>query len=219
MKPVFSQLESGTLSDRIAGLIEEAIMSGTIALGETINIDALARQFKVSHIPIREALKKLKAVGLIVQEPNKTARVIELTREDITDIFAVRKILEGHAVMEASRRLDEASKQRLQSLVDTMRQRAISGDFDRLFAADKEFHQLIWQISGNRFLVQSLSTLLMPYFGYLATKGYFIRRREWGYVARSHQEVLDAIASGNGKKGRQILDRDHHRSMKLILES
>jgi DNA-binding GntR family transcriptional regulator len=219
MKPVFSQLESGTLSDRIAGLIEEAIMSGTIGLGETINIDALARQLKVSHIPIREAIKKLEAVGLIVREPNKSARVIELTREDIADIFAVRAILEGHAVMEATRRLDEASKQRLQSLVDRMRQGAISGDFDRLSAADKEFHQLIWQISGNRFLVQSLSTLLMPYFGYLAAKGYFIRRKEWGYVARTHQEVLDAIASGNGKKGRQILDKDHHRSLKLILES
>jgi len=219
MKPVFSQLESGTLSDRIAGLIEKAIMSGAIGLGEPINTDALARQFKVSHIPIREALKKLEALGLIVQEPNKTARVLELTQEDIKDIFKVREVLESLAVMEATKRLDGPGKERLQSLVDRMRQAGRSEDYDRMYAADNEFHQLIWQMSGNRFLARSLSTLLMPYFGYLATKGYFLHRNELDYVHRVHQEVLDAIAAGDSEKARGVLNEIHNRSMRLMLES
>src|SRR2546422_2204245 len=66
MTRAFSQIESMSLSDEIARQIEDAIMSGQVRLGETINTDALARQFKVSHIPVREALKILEAVGLIV---------------------------------------------------------------------------------------------------------------------------------------------------------
>jgi len=58
MAKSFSQIHPLPLSVRIARLIEDAIMCGRIRLGDRLNTDKLARQFKVSHIPIREALKK-----------------------------------------------------------------------------------------------------------------------------------------------------------------
>ena len=70
MKSIFPRLKSATLSDRIFRHVQEAIMTGTLAPSERIHADALARQFKVSHIPVREALTHLEAVGLIVQEPH-----------------------------------------------------------------------------------------------------------------------------------------------------
>lgn len=216
---VFTELESGTLSEQIAERIEKAIVSGAIGQGEALNTDALARQFKVSHIPIREALKTLEAVGLIIQEPNKSARVVELTREDIKDIFEVRKALEGLAVMEATNRLDEPNKQRLQSLVDRMRQGSRSKDYSLILPADKEFHQHIWRVSRNRFLIRGLSNLLLPYFGYLATRGYFLHRNGLDYVPRVHQEVLDAMVGGNGENARQVLAEVHDHSANLMLNS
>lgn len=218
MKTTFSQLEPAPLSNRIAHLIEEAIMNGTMKQGERINTDALARQFKVSHIPIREALKKLEAVGLIVREVNKSARVLELSRDDVKHIFEVRKVLEGLAVSLAADHLDSRSKDLLQSLVDRMWKTAKSKDFVRMFAADKEFHQIIWDLSGNPFLVKSLSTLLSPYFGFLATRGYFSYKHELSYVPTVHQEVLDAIAKGDGDEARQVLIDVHNRSMHLMLK-
>jgi DNA-binding GntR family transcriptional regulator len=217
MKKSFSQIEPLPLSARIARQIEDAIMSGRIGLGDRINTDELARQFKVSHIPIREALKKLEAVGLIVPEANKSARVLDLSEEDVRHIFEVRKSLEGLAVALAATRMDATAKKNLQTMVQKMRQTAKSKDFVSMFAADKKFHQTIWDLSGNPFLVKSLNHLLMPYFGFLATRGYYAHLDNLAYVPRVHQEILDALTNADVDRAKRVLVDVHTRSMQLML--
>lgn len=191
-------------------------MTGAIRPGARINTDALARQFKVSHIPIREALKRLETVGLITREPNKSAHVLELSREDIEHIFQVRTALEGLAISLAAPRLDALNRRRLQSLVQTMRENTKSKDFAKLFAADKEFHETIWALSGNPFLVKSLSTLLLPYFGFLATRGYYLHSGDLDYVPRVHQEILDSMIGRDGARARQVMTDVHNRFKRLL---
>lgn len=217
MKNRFSQIEPLPLSARIARQIEDAIMSGRIGLGDRINTDELARQFKVSHIPIREALKRLEAVGLIVPEANKSARVLDLSEEDVRHIFEVRKTLEGLAIALAATRIDSTAKKNLQNTVQKMRETAKTKDFVSMFAADKKFHQTIWELSGNPFLVKSLNHLLMPYFGFLATRGYYSHLDNLSYVPRVHEEILDALANEDVDLARQVLVDVHDRSMRLML--
>ena len=217
MKKSFSQIELLPLSDRIARQIEDAIMSGRIGLGDRINTDELARQFKVSHIPIREALKRLEAVGLIVPEANKSARVLDLSKEDVRHIFEVRKTLEGLAVALAATRIDAGGKKDLQAMVQKMRQTAKSKDFVNMFAADKKFHQTIWNLSGNPFLVKMLNQLLMPYFGFLATRGYYAHLDNLSYVPRVHQEILDALLSADVERAQRVLVDVHTRSLQLMM--
>jgi DNA-binding GntR family transcriptional regulator len=215
MKSRFAEIEPASLSTRIAELIEESIMSGNIRLGEPINTDDLARQFKVSHIPVREALKRLEATGLIVREANKSARVLDLSEEEVTQILNVRRALEGLAILEAAMRLDGRSKRRLSSLVAKMRETAKSKNYLEMLAADREFHEIIWGLSGNPFLAKSLSNLLLPYFGFLATRGYYANRDHLEYVPRVHQEILDAIASGDGAKAQRVFTAVHDQSMQF----
>ena len=111
MKVVFPQLKYSTLSHRIFQYVEDAIMTGASPPGERIHADALARQFKMSHIPVREALKHLEVVGLIVQEPHKGARAIELSQDDIRLIFEVRRALEGLAARLATTHIDDQRSQ------------------------------------------------------------------------------------------------------------
>lgn len=213
----FSQIEMLPLSDRIARRIEEAIMMGRIHQGDRINTDELARQFKVSHIPIREAIKKLEAVGLIVSEANRSARVLELTEDDVRHIFEVRKTLEGLAVARAAHRMDTDSKKNLEAVVQKMRQAAKAKDLASLFSADKKFHETIWDLSGNPFLIKTLSQLLMPYFGFLATRGYYAHLDNLSYVPRVHQEILDALSSSNPERAQRVLVDVHDRSMRLMM--
>jgi len=218
MKSIFPRLESATLSDRIFRHVQEAIMTGTLAPGERIHADALARQFKVSHIPVREALTHLEAVGLIVQEPHKGARVIELSQDDIRHIFEIRKILEGLAARLAAANIDEQSKKRLQSLVDEIDQAAKAKDFLKMDTADQEFHHTIWRISGNPHLYKILLNLLSPYFGFLASKGYYFRRKQLNSVSEVHQSILDAIARGDGLDAQETIIRVHNRTANLLLK-
>ena len=218
MKSIFPRPESATLSDRIFRHVQEAIMTGTLAPGERIHADALARQFKVSHIPVREALTHLEAVGLIVQEPHKGARVIELSQDDIRHIFEIRKILEGLAARLAAANIDEQSKKRLQSLVDEIDQAAKAKDFLKMDTADQEFHHTIWRISGNPYLYKILLNLLSPYFGFLASKGYYFRRKQLSSVSEVHQSILDAVARGDGLEAQETIIRVHNRTANLLLK-
>lgn len=218
MRELFAQLESATLSDRIALLIEEAILNGSIKPGERVNTDALARQFKVSHIPVREALKQLEVVGLIHTEPNRGARVVELSEDDVDHIFLIRKALKGLAASLAAARITRTGKMQLQALVDQMSSAAKSKDFIKMFQADVRFHQTIWELAGNPFLVKSLTNLLLPYFGYVATKGYYRHRANLSYVPKVHQEVLDAITGGDSQLAQQVIVDVHNRSIQLRLK-
>ena len=216
MKNPFPRLKTITLSDRIARSIEDAILSGTLRSGSALNCDGLARQFSVSRIPVREALQKLEALGLVVQTANKSARIFELSATDITNIFQVRQTLEGLAISLAAHHLESGEKQRLQSLVKRMRALVRSRDYPKLFAADKEFHRTIWNLSGNQFLVRILSRLLLPYFGFIASRGYHIHQDDPEYVPRVHQEILDALSTRDGDHAQSVIVKILERSRQLM---
>jgi DNA-binding GntR family transcriptional regulator len=155
---------------------------------------------------------------LIVQEPHKGARVIELSQDDIRHIFEIRKILEGLAARLAAANIDEQSKKRLQSLVDEIDQAAKAKDFLKMDTADQEFHHTIWRISGNPYLYKILLNLLSPYFGFLASKGYYFRRKQLSSVSEVHQSILDAVARGDGLEAQETIIRVHNRTANLLLK-
>ena len=87
-------LES-TKADDIAVLIEEAIVSGELAPGSVLRQEQLSDRFGVSRTPVREALRKLAALGLVSFEPNRGVRVRTLSHEDLREAFLVRAELEA----------------------------------------------------------------------------------------------------------------------------
>jgi len=97
-------LES-TKADDIAGLIEEAIVSGELAPGSVLRQEQLSDRFGVSRTPVREALRRLAALGLVSFEPNRGVRVRTLSYEDLREAFLVRAELEALVTQEAARKL------------------------------------------------------------------------------------------------------------------
>src|SRR5258707_14873747 len=97
-------LES-TKADDIAGLIEEAIVSGELAPGSVLRQEQLAERFGVSRPPVREALRKLAALGLVSFIPNRGVRVRTLSHEELREAFLVRAELEALVTELAARKL------------------------------------------------------------------------------------------------------------------
>lgn len=213
MKTTFSRLKPSTLSTQIGQSIQEAIMRGALKPGERINVRKLALQFRVSHIPVREALKRLEATGVIASEPNKGALVPELSIEDVKKIIEIRKALEGLAAYLAAQRINPQTSRKLQSLVKRMRTAAKAKDLFKLFDADNQFHRTLWELSGNPFLIKTLSALLLPYFGFVAGKGYHAHRQDLTYVPQVHQEILDAVSSGDSDRARDAILIVHSKSI------
>src|SRR5262245_50441622 len=105
-------LERLSLSQKAADLIRNAIVSGTIAPGETIGVRDLARRVHVSPTPIREALIQLSAVGLVEFHPGRV-RIAAATAPAIQDAFELREALEGMAARLAAMRRTEAEAEKI----------------------------------------------------------------------------------------------------------
>jgi len=113
----------GTKADEIALALEDAVISGELAPGTVLRQETLSERFGVSRTPIREALRRLAATGLVSFEPNRGVRVRAIPREELREAFLVRAELEALVTELAVPRFDDA---RLLAL------RAAESDFARL---------------------------------------------------------------------------------------
>src|SRR6476646_9829089 len=87
----------GTKADDLALALEEAIVSGEIAPGTVLRQEQLSEQYRVSRTPVREALRRLAALGLVSFVPNRGVRVRTLSRDELREAFLVRAELESLA--------------------------------------------------------------------------------------------------------------------------
>ena len=148
-------LES-TKADYIAVLIEEAIVSGELAPGSVLRQEQLSERFGVSRTPVREALRRLAALGLVSFIPNRGVRVRTLSHDELREAFLVRAELESLITEEAARNLSpedleelEDCERRFSQLTRELRSREPGGDRRSLMAdwmaANHAFHDVLYR--------------------------------------------------------------------------
>jgi len=100
-------IERETLAKIATRLLREVILSGELAEGEQLRQDALAAQYGISRIPLREALRQLEAEGLVSFIAHRGAVVSALSLDEIEELFAIRALIEPELVRRAIPRLSE----------------------------------------------------------------------------------------------------------------
>src|SRR6059036_3974410 len=98
---------TSTKADDIARLLEDEIVAGVIPPGTVLRQEQLSERFDVSRTPVREALRRLAALGLVSFVPNRGVRVRTLSREELREAFLVRAELEGLATELATPRMTD----------------------------------------------------------------------------------------------------------------
>jgi DNA-binding GntR family transcriptional regulator len=149
--------EAGTTADAVYEALRRRIIDGKLAPGQRLRSDALATMLKVSRTPVREALRKLEAEGLIGHSPRGGLIVQQLSEDDLAEIFHIREALEGLAARLAADNATPSEVAELQALIEDM-QSAVS-EPKVLRSLTGEFHRLVAQTSHNRRLAQSLKAL------------------------------------------------------------
>lgn len=187
-------IERVTLADRAFDNIVEAIVQGRIAPGETINEVNLSSQLGVSRAPLREAIVRLEAKGLIHRVPHMGARVIDLRLQDLEELFAIREGLEGMAARLAAAAMSDDELDTLERSLDAHRRQpdVASGTAYYQPGGDQDFHFRIARGSNNqrlfRLLCEDMYSLLRVYrFRSSTTPG---RARQ---AYKEHQEILAAL--------------------------
>ena len=148
-----------SLHDQVAAQLRDLIFAGDLAPGAFIDEVALCEQFSISRTPLREALKVLKAEGLVRHEPRRGSFVYEVTERDLDEIFPVIALLEGRCAFEATRKATDRDIEQLQVLHDRLQDHAQAGRIADYYATNVLIHEAIIQLADNHWLAQLIGDL------------------------------------------------------------
>lgn len=148
-----------SLHDQVASQLRNLIFTGDLVPGAFIDEVALCEQFSISRTPLREALKVLKAEGLVRHEPRRGSFVYEVTERDLDEIFPVIALLEGRCAFEATRKATDRDIEQLQVLHDRLQDHAQAGRIADYYATNVLIHEAIIQLADNHWLAQLIGDL------------------------------------------------------------
>ena len=156
-------IEPRLIVDDVYRQLITLIMDGHVGPGDSLSIDALAREFKVSSSPLREALARLEGTGLVRRYANRGYRVAPLlTASDLSDLIDARLVLEPVAAQRAAADPSDEFLRSLRESVDDLAAAPRGEDFASFrdyLEADQRFHQLIAENTGNSFLAHAYAPL------------------------------------------------------------
>jgi DNA-binding GntR family transcriptional regulator len=219
-----------TKADDIARLLEDEIVAGSIPPGTVLRQEQLSERFDVSRTPVREALRRLAALGLVSFEPNRGVRVRAISSAELREAFLVRAELEALATEVATPRMTpadlealDAAERRFSALTLELREQARRGEPDSsLFVewmqANYAFHDVIYAAAGLP-LVERLAK---------GARRTFLGTRVWSAKAGldelyakndlQHRAIREAIAAGSAAAAR-LLAREHVLSSGRLIET
>jgi DNA-binding GntR family transcriptional regulator len=153
------QTANTTTADAVYRVLRHGIVHGDLAPGERLRSDALANELRVSRTPVREALRKLEAEGLVAHSGSRLI-VRALSEQDLTELFYVREALEGMAARLAAGNATPSEIADIRELLDDMASVRQRGDVGALRRITGEFHQMVARAAHNGRLLQALTSML-----------------------------------------------------------
>jgi DNA-binding GntR family transcriptional regulator len=207
------------LVDELAATLQGRVLSGEIPIGTWLRQESLAAEFGVSRTPVREALRKLQASGLVEMRPQRGALVRMPSARDVREAYEVRAELEGLAAGVAAtrigadelRRLREAQELFRRSVESLLAQRgqsppAASADAHAAWMrANDSFHLAVQEAAGNRRLRSMLSDLHQSFPRDLTWIALGANARLLEENVAQHEAVLAAIESHEPEAARRAM--------------
>lgn len=195
--------ERRALREDVREAIINAILQGEFQPGERIVETRIARLLGVSQTTVREALREIEQIGMIVSNPHRGVVVRPITRRDVLEMYEMRALLEGHAARLAAGRVSDEVVGRLEKLVEEMVRQGEAGDARDMIRRDVEFHSEICSLSDNRLLVRLWSAVNPHLWTYVAVQG--LLGLPPAAVAHRHEDVLNALRTRDGDRAEQAM--------------
>ena len=200
----FAPLRRPSTPELIAERLREAITRGRLAPGQQLGEAGLAAQFEVSRGPLREAMQRLVAEGLLRSERHRGIFVVELTDDDVRDVYRARQGIERASVTEVLRGDTAAVTARLTRVIDAMRTAARRRDSVAMADLDQEFHEVLVESAGSPRVLRAMRTLLSETRILLGElEGAYPDLRE---QVAEHEVLRDAISAGDRPLAVRLLD-------------
>lgn len=180
-----------TIAVRIAKALAERIIAGVIEPGSRLRQDHIAEEFETSHVPVREAFRRLEAQGLAISEPRRGVRVASFDLSEVKEVAAMRAALEVLALRHAAPHLTAAI---LDSAEQARRDCDAATDVRAWEEANRRFHRALVAPCGMKRLLATIDDLHAASARFLFSAW----RSEWeSRTDHDHRTILNALRSGD----------------------
>lgn len=180
-------------AERIEAVLMEEIAAGELMPGARLDETKLANRFGVSRTPVREALSRLIAQGIVVSRDKRGVQVAEYSREQLAQIFEAMHEIETVCARLAAQRLTLLARAEIESAQARCVEAAEQGDFPGYLRANEAFHMAIYRATGNPY-IREIATDFRRRTGPFRAKK-FANPEDLIASARSHEELLTGIFS------------------------
>ena len=188
-------------SEIITRHLRDAIVAGHFAEDEPIRQDDIARQFNVSKIPVREALKRLEAEGLVLFQRNRGAMVTRMSEAELAQMFEVRMLLEDKALRLAIPNMTEETFERAERIC---REFVGENDVGRWAELNWELHACLYEPAQRPFLVSLIRSINDKLERYLRMQMSLSAGKD--RADHEHRDILQACRDGDVERAVGLLD-------------
>lgn len=188
----------GTLiKEHLANRLKEAITSGRLAPGERVIEGKWAREFHVAQASVREAINLLLSEGFLIKDSGRSARVVSYAKEDLTQVYEVRAVLEGLAARLVAQQKPDLA--RMECALEGMVESAKSRDMKTLIERDLAFHLSLCELSANTHLIDAARRIMVPLFAFQLFRSLASGNgpEQWIESFPRHRRLLDIIRDGD----------------------
>ncbi len=189
--------------------IRQAIVEGRYRPGQRLIEQRIAEEFTLSRTPVREALRRLEAEGLVHSEPNRGAIVRDVSMEDVTDLYGLRALLEAYAAELAASRIEPAEVEQLDAGIADFETALRSGPADDLErtraidAANRRIHATILAAARHDRLSRMLEQIVDIPLVFQAFRQFDRAGTERSHLF--HQLLRTAIVAGDGQRASSLM--------------
>jgi DNA-binding GntR family transcriptional regulator len=205
-----------SFSDQVERTLRTQILQGQFEPGGRLNEVEIAAELGVSRGPVREAMQRLARDGLVELRAHRGAFVRRLGPREVRDLFEVRMALERTVARLAAIRADGDQREVLASLHSNA-SAALDADPDVPFQGDRDVHALLAAAAGNPALAAHVALVNQELLLLRAQSGQIPDRAE--HAAAEHDELLDAVLSGDGDRASAAMERHLTEALQQALSS
>jgi DNA-binding GntR family transcriptional regulator len=195
------------VKDAVADRLRAEIASGALRPGIRIVEGYWARRFGVAQASIREAINLLAQEGFVTKASGRSARVVNLTEQDVLQIYEVRGVLEGLAARLLAARTDDVPP--LEQALEMMRRAAKEKRPAELLDADLSFHLELCRLSNNAYVFDHAKRVLLPVFAFARIRVISSGQDTsvWSKDFDAHQRIVDLVKEGQGEVAEAYVKR------------
>lgn len=202
-------LQRDTLPMQVLNKLMDWIMDGKLKMGEKLNTEELARQFGVSRMPIREALKSLEKMGLAESIPYVGVKLVSLEQEDVLQIYLMRQLLEPLAAGEACKKITEEQIHELEEIHKEYIPIVEADEIDakKLYLQNRKFHFAIYSISEMDRVCAMIESLwdTLSFFKLIYGRDVIKNTNGAKNMIAEHQGYIDALKDRDAERLKKSL--------------